>query len=189
MSDREDKSNLPPIPDGGLTEAMPDWLRRPPAWRTLPDREVTPPVPEATGDLPEPDESVIDPRTFLGDDDLPEWLRTLGHGRVARLPVEPGEAVSDDETSRPDARGAGTTASGQQLDRQSEQPASRFVPTTPPVAPTTSKSNDTDQRLAPQSPSSRPEPATSPAWQGAWVVALLASLLVVAIAVIVVLVL
>ncbi|MGN6033173.1 MAG: hypothetical protein ACTHQE_16085 [Thermomicrobiales bacterium] len=41
----------PVIPDGGLSDAMPDWLRRPPAWRGMPVPEPSPPPEsaEATG--------------------------------------------------------------------------------------------------------------------------------------------
>lgn len=63
---------LRPLPDGGLGTAMPDWLRRPPAWRDLKPREVT-----ATHDLPAPDTSVIDPRAFVDLADLPPWLQAI----------------------------------------------------------------------------------------------------------------
>ncbi|MGC4105440.1 MAG: hypothetical protein QM753_03670 [Thermomicrobiales bacterium] len=39
----------PIIPDGGLTDAMPDWLRRPPAWRGIPVPDLPMP-PDATGE-------------------------------------------------------------------------------------------------------------------------------------------
>lgn len=64
------------IPDGGLGEAMPDWLRRPPAWRDLepnaPKRRRVPP----------PDTSVIDPATLIAVEDLPAWLQTLARADV-----------------------------------------------------------------------------------------------------------
>ncbi len=72
-----------PIPDGGLQQAMPEWLRRPPAWRNLPKREeparpdtaveTTPPEKS----LPEPDTSQIDPRSLVDVSDLPQWLQDL----------------------------------------------------------------------------------------------------------------
>ncbi|MGC4191195.1 MAG: hypothetical protein QM589_08510 [Thermomicrobiales bacterium] len=98
----------PAIPDGGLPEAMPDWLRRPPAWRGM----VVPEIPESasegsgavsaeTGEpvatpeddasgsgtegtirepkfLPEPDRTPIDPSSLIELDDLPSWLVELG---------------------------------------------------------------------------------------------------------------
>jgi hypothetical protein len=83
-----------PIPDGGLQQSMPEWLRRPPAWRNLPRREepprtelaetsnstevvLTAPVTEAPRELPEPDTSEIDPRSLVDISDLPQWLQDL----------------------------------------------------------------------------------------------------------------
>jgi hypothetical protein len=63
---------LRPLPDGGLATAMPDWLRRPPAWRDLKPRDDL-----IKRDLPEPDTSVIDPRTFVDLADLPPWLQAI----------------------------------------------------------------------------------------------------------------
>lgn len=179
MGDREEQSNLPPIPDGGLSEGMPEWLRRPPAWRTLADREVEAPEPAETSALPEPDDSVIDPRTFLTDDDLPLWLRNLGRGRVVSREAT-GEArivagSGEESTERTDAETPAEDA-----------PApSRFVPATPPAPPMASPAPERS-RQAPEAPA--PRPHVAPAWQGAWVVAVLAALLAVAIALIVVLV-
>lgn len=78
MSNRDESTGtdeeMRPLPDGGLSEAMPDWLRRPPAWRELPrkDEPITGEKP-----LPEPDTSVIDPRDLVTIDDLPQWLRDI----------------------------------------------------------------------------------------------------------------
>lgn len=88
-----------PIPDGGLSGAMPDWLRRPPAWRDLPRKDE----PAAGMALPEPDTSVIDPRELVTVDDLPQWLRDI----AAR---EPGTAPTT-APDRPDAPTSGTVAS------------------------------------------------------------------------------
>jgi hypothetical protein len=182
MADRDDQSNLPPIPDGGLADTMPDWLRRPPAWRALPDREIALPEPEGTGDLPEPDESVIDPRELLNDDDLPGWLRTLGRARPATPPVA-GEPVEVAPGGIQPVAGAEASESGQPAPATS----SRFVPAAPPVsaaarpAPAVPPSGGT-LPAAPVTPTAQVR-----AWQGGWVVALLAALLVVAIAVIIVL--
>lgn len=98
----------PSIPDGGLAEAMPDWLRRPPAWRGMPVPDVPPPdpvavpaptveveaaMPEAATtaarprELPPPDTAPIDPSSLIDLDDLPEWLVSLG--RRARPSLSP----------------------------------------------------------------------------------------------------
>jgi hypothetical protein len=79
-----------PIPDGGLQQSMPEWLRRPPAWRNLPKREepakAEPPVTVPAREplpaqlpvhLPEPDTSEIDPRSLVDIADLPQWLQDL----------------------------------------------------------------------------------------------------------------
>src|SRR5918994_6192430 len=73
-----------PMPDGGLAETMPDWLRRPPAWReTVARREkLRPPA----------DTSPIDPRTLIDVEDLPLWLQ-----RIAQRPaVRAAQKVKDD---------------------------------------------------------------------------------------------
>lgn len=181
MADREDKTNLPPIPDGGLTDSMPDWLRRPPAWRTLSDREVTAPEPDAAAELPEADDSVIDPRTFLSDDDLPAWLKTLGPGRGAHPSAEPEDAAPEVDVSSSSREVAATG-------RQPEPTPSRFVPITPPAAESAPSSRDAGRGGA-FPPPSRSGSASPPPWQGAWIVALLSSLLLIAVAVIIVLVL
>ena len=183
MADRDDQSNLPPIPDGGLAESMPDWLRRPPAWRTLPDRDVTLPEPTETAALPEPDDSVIDPRTSLGDDDLPAWLRNLGPGRrrdadyPAQDEPEPDRSASGSLIQAPADVTAGSTP---------EASRTRFTPMSPPtpVGHAAPPPSTQETALRPQA-----QPVNASAWQGAWVVALLATLLVAAIAVIIVLVL
>lgn len=70
--DRSGEQAAPrPIPDGGLGKAMPEWLRRPPAWRNL-EPKAPPRRP-----LPPPDTSVIDPATLISVDDLPAWLQTI----------------------------------------------------------------------------------------------------------------
>jgi hypothetical protein len=90
-----------PIPDGGLQQSMPEWLRRPPAWRSLPKREAEPdeaveatvelketpePAP-APVELPEPDQSEIDPRTLVDLADLPQWLQDVAARGVPVPPV------------------------------------------------------------------------------------------------------
>ena len=73
MTDFDDKEtpaddDLRPIPDGGLSASMPAWLRESPAWAA---HESPARV------LPAPDTSVIDPRTMVRDEDLPDWLREI----------------------------------------------------------------------------------------------------------------
>lgn len=105
MSKSEDTGHddtLPTLPDGGLAERMPDWLRRPPAWRTLPKTEATSevPRPEAAAprrDLPEPDTSVIDPRTLVDVTDLPEWLQEI----AVREPASGTVVPTDNDTGAP----------------------------------------------------------------------------------------
>jgi len=75
------------LPDGGLSDAMPEWLRRPPAWRELAGKDA----PEAASPLPEPDTSVIDPRTFIDVSDLPPWLQA-----IAARDGEPAPAAARD---------------------------------------------------------------------------------------------
>lgn len=83
-----------PIPDGGLQQAIPEWLRRPPAWRNLPKREdpavaavetASTPVRE----LPEPDTGTIDPRTLVDVLDLPQWLQDMAARESAAVPAPP----------------------------------------------------------------------------------------------------
>jgi hypothetical protein len=70
---------LPPLPDGGLRASMPVWLREPP----IPSVESPPVAPLNPGVAPKqvvdlaPLGPRADPRTFLSDDDFPQWLRDL----------------------------------------------------------------------------------------------------------------
>lgn len=66
---------------------MPSWLKRPPAWRSVPSAEE-----RRERALPEPDTSEIDPRTLLEVSDLPEWLQTLAARGDVPVP-EPDAAV------------------------------------------------------------------------------------------------
>lgn len=72
---------LPPIPDGGLSAGMPEWIRRPPAWRRIPDAGRPP------RSVPQPDTTPIDPRTMLTVDDLPLWLQRLAGSRAEPIDV------------------------------------------------------------------------------------------------------
>jgi hypothetical protein len=74
---------LPPLPDGGLSASMPSWLREPPVpviAEAPPLAPVDPAVPEQVADLA-PLGPRADPRTFLSDDDFPQWLRDLAMRR------------------------------------------------------------------------------------------------------------
>ena len=72
MSDTKQPEQMRSIPDGGLKDAMPSWLKRPPAWRDLPTAEQ-----RRERALPEPDTSEIDPRTLVDVNDLPQWLQAI----------------------------------------------------------------------------------------------------------------
>ncbi len=72
MSEDDNHESMRPIPDGGLKEAMPAWLKRPPAWRSMASAEERH---ERT--MPEPDTSEIDPRSLVDISDLPQWLQTI----------------------------------------------------------------------------------------------------------------
>lgn len=78
MSDSKQPESMRPIPDGGLQDAMPSWLKRPPAWRNMPTAEE-----RFERTLPEPDTSEIDPKSLVDITDLPQWLQTI----AAREPV------------------------------------------------------------------------------------------------------
>ena len=99
-----------PLPDGGLGAAMPDWLRRPPAWRDLPKAQ-----PGARArELPEPDRSVIDPRTLIEVSDLPLWLQAIAARDGGNPPGTPasGDEQAPEETtmaSNGDSTGERTT--------------------------------------------------------------------------------
>ena len=92
---------LPPLPDGGLSASMPAWLREPPApiiAEAPPLAPVDPAVdPEQVADLA-PLGPRADPRTFLSDDDFPQWLRDLAlrrEGAPRRSAESPSTSVRD----------------------------------------------------------------------------------------------
>ncbi len=75
---------LPPLPDGGLHASMPSWLREPPpVTPSPPPRADTRPGTLLTAPEHEPRllAARADPRTFLSDDDFPQWLRDLAARR------------------------------------------------------------------------------------------------------------
>ena len=88
MSDERQPDHMRPIPDGGLKDAMPGWLKRPPAWRNMPSAEERH---ERT--LPEPDTSEIDPHSLLNVGDLPQWLQAIAERGEIPVP-QPDAAVS-----------------------------------------------------------------------------------------------
>lgn len=87
MSDDQQPEELRPIPDGGLKDNMPGWLKRPPAWRNMPSAEQRH---ERT--LPDPDTSEIDPKTLVDVNDLPQWLQTIAARGDVPLPT-PDQSV------------------------------------------------------------------------------------------------
>lgn len=70
-----------PIPDGGLQDAMPSWLKRPPAWRNMPTAEE-----RFERTLPEPDTSEIDPKSLVDITDLPQWLQMIAAREAVPAP-------------------------------------------------------------------------------------------------------
>jgi len=94
---------LPPLPDGGLRASMPSWLREPPttAVESAPVAHLSPQgAPEQITDLT-PLGPRADPRTFLSDDDFPQWLRDLAvrrqgtEHRSEKSTVEPAPRAVD----------------------------------------------------------------------------------------------
>ena len=86
---------LPPLPDGGLGASMPSWLRDPP----IPIVESPPVAPLSSDVAPEyvadltPLGPRADPRTFLSDDDFPQWLRDLSARREETTRRSVGSSV------------------------------------------------------------------------------------------------
>lgn len=95
-ADQGEPDALPPIPDGGLGSGMPEWLRRPPAWRVAGTSAI--PAAPPPRDIPPPDTSPIDPRTILTVDDLPAWLQGIAHAASVG-----GRADQEDPTVEQDS--------------------------------------------------------------------------------------
>jgi hypothetical protein len=153
---------LPPLPDGGLGASMPSWLREPPttAVESEPVAHLSPEVaPEPVADLA-PLGPRADPRTFLSDDDFPQWLRDLAARR------EGTARRADESTVEPALLGAGERRVPSARPDWSNANASTAVPAsagthsgTPPLAVTqTAPKPDS----APQ-PEAEPEPEAAPA--------------------------
>ena len=91
---------LPPLPDGGLQGSMPSWLREPPPLLPPPARVPSPPVTAAASEFVTsqpalaPLASLTDPRTFLTEDDFPQWLRDLAARRLAASADPPSAAIA-----------------------------------------------------------------------------------------------
>jgi hypothetical protein len=111
---------LPPIPDGGLADSMPDWLRRPPAWQMVSGGDSAKRNYDHSHVLSQGETSVIDPRTLLTEEDLPLWLRSLRH------PIAPAHEDASGQERVAETEGVAVTQTAAQ--------ASRFVPRSMPPA-------------------------------------------------------
>jgi len=80
-----------PIPDGGLADSLPGWLKERPAWS----------VDGTSVSTLLPDHSVIDPRRLVHDEDLPEWLRAIALRGINTVEL-PNLVIDDlDEDAQP----------------------------------------------------------------------------------------
>jgi hypothetical protein len=153
---------LPPLPDGGLGASMPSWLREPPttAVESSPVVHFSPEgAPEPVADLA-PLGPRADPRTFLSDDDFPQWLRDLAVRR------EETARRSHESTVEPALLGAGEHRVPSARPDWSNANASTAAPASAdthagsaPLAVTQTAPNPDS---APQ-PESESEPETAPA--------------------------
>jgi hypothetical protein len=124
---------LPPIPDGGLSKAMPTWLQQ------APGRPVGEPAPET-----------VDMVSLANSLELPPWLAALserieaGQPRVEPAPVvavaEPEvieEAIVELEEVAPTSRplGASVIAAQQNAAERSARPAKQTLSPIPAAAP------------------------------------------------------
>ena len=85
---------LPPLPDGGLAAVMPDWLRV----SADPDIPHSAAVDHPLGESPSPTAEyptpkMVDPTTFIEEDDLPAWIHQL----AGQQPISRGERGRQDE--------------------------------------------------------------------------------------------
>jgi hypothetical protein len=85
---------LPPLPDGGLRASMPTWLREPPTPAAAEPLPLAGVIAPAGIEDPVPLGARADPRTFLNDDDFPQWLRDL----AARREDVAGRSTGSDDT-------------------------------------------------------------------------------------------
>ncbi len=122
-----DERAFPPLPDGGLTTAMPEWLRS--SETTVPrDRAAaaSPPDP-ARGTAFDPN----DLRTILSEDDLPEWLRRIADRHAAVAPSSPELSTRAPITDVEPEFAARIAASGRE--RPASVEAGPEIPGGPPI--------------------------------------------------------
>ena len=94
--------SLPPLPDGGLAQSMPSWLRASEPVEALLQKPSGAPL-ELSSEArpvemvnPKRDVDITDTTQFLSDDDLPEWIRRLANPRPAD-----GKVVRSTSTDAP----------------------------------------------------------------------------------------
>lgn len=126
--DQQQPEEMRPIPDGGLKDAMPSWLKRPPAWRSMPSAEERH---ERT--LPEPDTSEIDPRTLVDVSDLPQWLQSIASREEVSAP-EPDQFLGH-ALEQIQAAGAKSREASQEVDLEVVTDDEREVETLAVVEP------------------------------------------------------
>ena len=151
---------LPPLPDGGLGASMPSWLREPPT----PTVESVPVAPLSPHVAPEqivdgaPLGPRADPRTFLSDDDFPQWLRDLAVRREgsARRSGESSVEPALREAVARRAPSAGPEWSGTNAATAALASAATHWETAPPAA----------TQVAPE-PDPAPGPESEPEREGA----------------------
>lgn len=130
-------SELPPIPDGGLAQTMPAWLRTPiasvgatasPPPQPASQQDVTPTATQAVPSEPGP----IDPRTFLTEADLPSWLRQLA-AKKEPTASHPATEMPWDQTwlALPQCESASTAASRSTSTDSQQGPDMGSAPSTP----------------------------------------------------------
>jgi len=153
---------LPPLPDGGLRASMPSWLREPPApaVESAPVAPLSPELaPEQIADLA-PLGPRADPRTFLSDDDFPQWLRDLAvrrEGTAHRSGESTVEPVLQGAVERR-VPSAGPDGSGSSASSAETSNAGTPSSTAPPAVTQTAPEPDSGAR-----PESEPEPEAATA--------------------------
>lgn len=134
---------LRPIPDGGLAQAMPEWIRRKPAWETddtwadsrdhavpeaapssAPDGGSSP-VPQRVpgrSQLIQPDTSPIDPASLITINDLPDWLQRVAARADRDVAADPAATVPAARASMKIVQdpAAGGAAVGASMTRQDQ---------------------------------------------------------------------
>ena len=166
MRDNKQPDTMRPIPDGGLKDSMPAWLKRPPAWRNMPTAEERH---ERT--LPEPDTSVIDPHTLLDVSDLPQWLQAIAER--GNLPAPEPDPVIEHGVKQVQAAATHHRASETSVEPEPEFAVEQPETTPEPEAPTetvTTVAEATSVQEAPtQTPVVNPQESRSP-----WMIPLIA---------------